>query len=196
MDTTKNCRLQSWTLYKSADCRRASTTILCVSFTNSVTVRRLKQVQHCNRLIDQSADNITGLKCAKECLILKYKYIQNPWLDHHRAHCTAITKQLKFYARLVMRVDPYTLQGKSVTVPLKLGEIRCHKHWSDLFILESWKRSWDDCIINNSLWPMIAAITAVTRMDTQEWLSMQSLSVSPLAWLFVRPCDHLRLGPV
>ena len=78
VDTTKNCRLQSWTLHKSADCRWISTTILYVSFTNSATVRRLEQVQLCNRLIDQSADNITGLKCAKECLILKYKYIQNP----------------------------------------------------------------------------------------------------------------------
>ena len=75
-----NCRLHSWTLYKSADCRWPSTTILCVSFTNSATVGRLEQVQLCNRLIDQSADNITGLKCAKECLIVKYKYIQNPWL--------------------------------------------------------------------------------------------------------------------
>ena len=83
MDTTKNCRLQSWTLYKSADCRWASTTILCVSFTNSATVGRLKQVQLCNRLIDQSADNITGLKCAKKCLILKYKYVQNPWCNGH-----------------------------------------------------------------------------------------------------------------
>ena len=60
------------------DCRWISITILYVSFTNSATVRRLAQVQLCNRLIDQSADNITGLKCAKECLILKYKYIQNP----------------------------------------------------------------------------------------------------------------------
>ena len=42
------------------------------NFTNSATVGRLEQVQLCNRLIDQSADNITGLKCAKECLILKY----------------------------------------------------------------------------------------------------------------------------
>ena len=72
MDTTKNCRLQSWTLYKSADCRWISLTKLCVSFTNSATVGRLEQVQLCNRLIDQSADNITRLKCAKECLILKY----------------------------------------------------------------------------------------------------------------------------
>ena len=79
VDTTKNCRLQSWTLYKSADCRWISITILCVSFTNSATVGRLEQVQLCNRLIDQSADNITGLKCVKECHILKYKYIQNPW---------------------------------------------------------------------------------------------------------------------
>ena len=78
---TKNCRLQSWTLYKSADCRWISITILCVSFTNSATVSRLEQVQLCNRRIAQSADNITGLKCAKECLILKckYRYIQNPW---------------------------------------------------------------------------------------------------------------------
>ena len=79
VDTTRNCRLQSWTLHKSADCRWISITILYVSFTNSATVQRLEQVQLCNRLIDQSADNITGLKCAKECLILKYKYIQNPW---------------------------------------------------------------------------------------------------------------------
>ena len=47
-------------------------------FYNSGTVGRLEQVQLCNRRIAQSADNITGLKCAKECLILKYKYIQNP----------------------------------------------------------------------------------------------------------------------
>ena len=72
VDTTRNCRLQSWTLHKSADCRWISITILYESFTNSATVRRLEQVQLCNRLIDQSADNITGLKCAKECLILKY----------------------------------------------------------------------------------------------------------------------------
>ena len=37
----KNCRLQSWTLYKSGDCRWISITILCVSFTNSATVSRL-----------------------------------------------------------------------------------------------------------------------------------------------------------
>ena len=71
--------LQSWTLYKSADCRWISITILCVSFTNSATVGRHKQVQLCNRRVGQSADNITGLKCANECLILTYKYIQNPW---------------------------------------------------------------------------------------------------------------------
>ena len=41
-------------------------------YKESATVGRLDQVQLCNRPIDQSADNITGLKCAKECLILKY----------------------------------------------------------------------------------------------------------------------------
>ena len=46
---------------------------ICVSFTNSATVERLEQVQLCNRLIDQSADNITGLKCAKECLMGNFK---------------------------------------------------------------------------------------------------------------------------
>ena len=84
VDTTRNCRSQSWTLHKSADCRWISITILYVSFTNSATVRRLEQVQLCNRLIDQSADNITGLKCAKECLILKCKYIQNPCFNHYQ----------------------------------------------------------------------------------------------------------------
>ena len=40
-------------------------------------------------------------------------------IDPLRVHCTAITKRLKFYARLyiVTRVDPYTLQGKSILVP-------------------------------------------------------------------------------
>ena len=41
---------------------------------------------------------------------------------------------------------------------------------------------------------MTAAITAVIRMDTPEWLSMQSLPVSLLARLSVGPRDHLRLG--
>ena len=41
---------------------------------------------------------------------------------------------------------------------------------------------------------MIAAIMAVTRMDTLEWLSMQNLPVLPLAWLFVGTRDHSRLG--
>ena len=59
-------------LDKSADWRWISITILCVSFTNSATAGRLETSPNfCNRLIDQSADNITGLKCAKECLILK-----------------------------------------------------------------------------------------------------------------------------
>ena len=69
---TKNCRLQSWTLYKSGNCRWISIAILCVSFTNSATVGRLElrleQVQLCNRQIDQSADNITSLNAQKSVL--------------------------------------------------------------------------------------------------------------------------------
>ena len=66
------CRLQRWTLYKSADCRWISITIglLYVSFRNSATVGRLVQVQLCNPQVDQSADDITGLKFAKESLII------------------------------------------------------------------------------------------------------------------------------
>ena len=41
---TTNCRLQSWTLYKSSDCRWISITILCVRFTTSAIVGRLEQV--------------------------------------------------------------------------------------------------------------------------------------------------------
>ena len=63
---------QCWTLYKSADCRWMFITILCVSFKYSKTVGSLEQVQLCNPRIDQSADNITGLKCIKEYLIQKY----------------------------------------------------------------------------------------------------------------------------
>ena len=40
---TTNCRLQSWTLYKSSDCRWISITILCVRFTTSAIVGRLEQ---------------------------------------------------------------------------------------------------------------------------------------------------------
>ena len=58
-------------------------------FTNSATVSSLEQVQHCNPRIDQSADNITGLKCAKECLILKYSISRIPDINlnyhHHRS---------------------------------------------------------------------------------------------------------------
>ena len=46
-------------------------------------------------------------------------------------HYTAISKRLKFYAGLVMRVNPYTLQGKSFLAPPKLGEVLRYKHWSD-----------------------------------------------------------------
>ena len=55
--------------------RTVAVTILCVSFRfrNSATVSKLEQVQLCNRRIDQSADNITDLKCANEPVILKYK---------------------------------------------------------------------------------------------------------------------------
>ena len=34
--------------------------------------------------------------------------------------------------RLVTCVDPYTLQAKSLPLPLKSGEVLGHKHWSDL----------------------------------------------------------------
>ena len=40
---------------------------------------------------------------------------------------------------------------------------------------------------------MIAAIVAVTRLDTPEGLSVQSVPVLPLAWVFVELHDHYRL---
>ena len=101
---------------------------------------------------------------------------------------------MEFFYRLhdlVTHVDPYTLLANSLPLPLKLGkysttiigQIPIH-----LFIHETWKRSCDGCAITNSLlWPITVglAITAVTRMNTPEWLSLQSLPVSPLAWLSV-----------
>ena len=44
-----------------------------VLFKFSVWFSVLKFHSVCNRRIDQSADNVTGLKCAKEIFILKYK---------------------------------------------------------------------------------------------------------------------------
>ena len=64
-------------------------------------------------------------------------------IDPHRVYCTAITKWLKFYARLVtVRVDPYTLQGKSLPVLPKLGKysaISSDQNAIYLFILEMCK---------------------------------------------------------
>ena len=73
-------------------------------------------------------------------------------VDSHRVHCTAISKQLKFYGRLVTLMDPYTLHRRSLLVPLRLGEVLRHKHWSDAihpFTLEMQKCSQDGCVISN-----------------------------------------------
>ena len=106
-------------------------TILCVRFTNWATVGRLEQVQLCNRLIDQSADNITGLKCAKECLILKYKYIQNPcfyslneWPNDFPCIILSISRQwalillLSAYRILVCFTDPFSASFFTPAEPL------------------------------------------------------------------------------
>ena len=117
-------------------------------------------------------------------------------IDPHLVYCTAITERLNSTPRLVTRVDPYTLQGKSLPPKwgkysaTNIGQIAIHP-----FILDAWKRSCDMMFNQcNSLWPMIAVITAITRMDTLEWLSMQSLPVSPMTWLFVWPRDYSRAG--
>ena len=122
----KNCRLQSWTLYKSADCRWISITILCVSFTNSATVERLEQVQLCNRLIDQSADNITGLKCVKECLILKYKY--NP---ESLAQLVTESEYLYtgFQSRCIMEYGQMVYQGAMIMRMLEHGKFFPYDQW-------------------------------------------------------------------
>ena len=86
------------------DCRWISITILCVSFSNAARVGRLEQVQLCHRRVDQLADNITGLKCANECLILTYKYIQkslvtsHPFSKWNMSKNRACNKQLPWYA--------------------------------------------------------------------------------------------------
>ena len=43
-----------------------------------------------------------------------------------RIHCTAITTWLKFFIKLVTRLDPHILHRKFLTVPLKLGEVLRH----------------------------------------------------------------------
>ena len=51
-----------------------------------------------------------------------YKNINLTCLDPHRIHLTAMTERLKFYARLVMWVDPHTFQRKLLAVPGKSGK--------------------------------------------------------------------------
>ena len=82
--------------------------------------------------------------------------------------------------RLVTSVNSYTLQAKSLPHPPKsysatnIGQIVTH-----LLILEKWKRSSDGCVTKKKmLWPITGAITAITPMNTPEWLSLQSLQCS------------------
>ena len=61
-------------------------------------------------------------------------------LDPHQVHCIAITKEVEFYTEPSRLSGPYTLQGKSLQVPLNwgkysttnIGQIATH-----LFILET-----------------------------------------------------------
>ena len=110
-------RKSLWTPQKIVDCKVGLYTSLrtvaefefltkfCVSFTNSATVGRLEQVQLCNRLIDQSADNITGLKCAKECLI--------------RTHIS--TSRMRIQGFWIILI----LQDKTLFNALEAGDIVC-----------------------------------------------------------------------
>ena len=92
-----------------------SSYLLCVLVLQGICI--------CNNLLHWSTQNISLLKDK----IFKF-YLWRHLVDSHWLHCTEITKQLNFYARLVTWVDPYTLQGKSLS---KSGEVLCHKHWSD-----------------------------------------------------------------
>ena len=91
--------------------------------------------------------------------------------------------------RLVMRVDPYTLLGKSLPVPpnwgkystTNIGQIIIHQ-----FILEMWKHFHDGCVI------IVTNDSAQWSRLLLEWIhwsdfSMQSLLVSLLVWLIVGP---------
>ena len=88
---------------------------------------------------------------------------------------TVITKRLKFYTETSHTSGPLHFAGKVTSSSqnwgkystTNIGQIAIHP-----FILERWKHSCDDCVINYLLWPM-----AVTRMDTSEWFFMQSLPV-------------------
>ena len=96
-------------------------------------------------------------------------------------------KTLHLAGKVTYTPPPPTNWGKYSTT--NIGQIAIY-----LFIIETQKHSCDGCVIRNSLWPITTEITAVTIMNTPEWLSMQSLPVSLLAQLSVGPCDHLRLG--
>ena len=96
-------------------------------------------------------------------------------------------KRLKFY---VTGVDPHILHRKFLSVPwnrgkysaTNIGQIAIHQFILDNHTAFTW---W---LCNKqfslpSLWLMIAAITAVTRMDTPEGLSVLSVPVLPLVLL-------------
>ena len=103
----------------------------------------------------------------------------------------------KFYTQTSHSSGPYALCREShFQFPwnwvkysaTNIGQIVIHQ-----FILETWKHSCGSCVINNLPWPMIAGITAATRMDAPEWLSMQSIPVWLLAQLIVGLRDHTKL---
>ena len=135
-----------------------------------------------------------GIHHSKYWMPIHYDTIEDG--QNKKSHLL-FSKRLKFYPETSHASELSHFAGKVTSSSPKIGksthtnigQITIH-----LFILETWKRSNDGCVINILLWPMTAVITPVTRMDSPEWLSMQSLPVALLARLFMGPRDYWRLG--
>ena len=82
--------------------------------------------------------------------------------------------------------------------------IRPHNFQIDPIILQNFEVQWttwknlkqEPCghIINNLHWPMRASNKDCDKMDTLEYLSMQSVPISPMTWLLEGQYDHSILG--
>ena len=117
-------------------------------------------------------------------------------IDPHRVHCTAITNRLKFYAieSIVIRVDPYTSYGKSLSVPRNWGKYSSTNNGQIAIHLETCCHASvhvKAVIINNLVCRRYDQWEQQLSGLSLEWIKFTNPAAAPL---FVGCRNHSRLG--
>ena len=144
-------------------------------FTNSATVSSLEQVQHCNPRIDQSADNITGLKCAKECLILKYSISRIPDAEVNNR----IAKASAAFGRLRCKV----WERDGITLDTKLKVYRAIVMPTLLYGCETWTVYQRHARTLNRF--HLNCLRKILRIRWQDKIPDTTFSLAPTWWVSI-----------